>query len=329
MINLGVTSVDSIDWNQPHIEILLNEWFNVQLPYLESLKRLFLKHKNTQIVLKSGAGPFAQIFDDCDNVKIEMSYPHFPAHLLYQAFSKIDLQKKLFHDQKFYHTVSTFNGTFHSSRMLLVLYLFTSNLWNEKYCFKSKKLSCNIKTLQQWKNKGIENILKNTPLKAVKKFLESYNEIDYQRWDHVKNCITQSPIMKKTLVHLISETYAEGTQPFFTEKTFLSIVNKSIFLTLGQPNYYSVLNKSFGFKNFNCFDYSFDHEPDLLKRIESIVDQIKKLSHLSDSDKMELYHSNKPILDWNFNHFISGDWMKQCTETINQLDKIIPIVYSK
>lgn len=329
MINLGEPwrhSIDTIDWNASHIDILLYDWFNVQLPDLHKLKKAIIQHPDTKITIKSGTGPFMPIFKDCANVKTEMSWQHFPAYWLYEHCKN---NKVHTYEQKFKHVVSTFNGTWHWSRMFMILYLYQKGLWNDDYCSKSELLTCRLEKLRQWGESGLDRIIGNINRDKIHKFLLHHNEFDYNdRFDWKKNMETLSPIMKNTCINLVSETFAEGTEPFYSEKPFLAIMNKGLSLVLAQPDYYKVLDKCFGFKKFLCFDYSFDQQQDFIERIILIVDQIYSISKKSVEQQKLLYEENKDILDYNFEHFMSGKWIKQCEETMHDLDKIMNRTYN-
>ena len=329
MINLGQPwrhSIDTIDWNASHIDILLYDWFNVQLPDLHKLKKAIIQHPDTKITLKSGTGPFMPIFKDCANVKTEMSWQHFPAYWLYEHCKNNKLET---YKQKFKHIVSTFNGTWHWSRMFMIIYLYQKGLWHDEYCSKSKLLTCKLDKLYQWQGRGLQDIIGDMPTDKIKKFLLHHNEFEYNdRFDWQTNIKTLSPIMKKTFVNLVGETFAEGTEPFYSEKPFQAIINKSLSLVLAQPDYYKVLEACFGFKKLRCFDYSFDQEKNFIKRIILIIDQIKYLSRKGPHGQKSIYNDNKDILDYNFNHFMSGKWMTQCEQTMHDLDNIISRTYN-
>jgi hypothetical protein len=105
-------------------------------------------------------------------------------------------------------------------------------------------------------------------------------------------------------------------------------MNKSLSLILAQPDYYKVLETCFGFKKFKCFDYSFDEEKNFLQRIILIVDQIHDLSKKSVQEQKSIYDDNKDIIEYNFNHFMSGKWTTQCEQTMHDLDNIISRTYN-
>ena len=92
--------------------------------------------------------------------------------------------------------------------------------------------------------------------------------------------ISQDRIPKEyscALFNLIAETTVDVV--FLTEKTWHAILCSKPFLILGAPGIHKFL-KSKGYKLFdNVIDYSFDNKTDLEKRIEMLVQEIKKLEN--------------------------------------------------
>ena len=79
------------------------------------------------------------------------------------------------------------------------------------------------------------------------------------------------------LFNLIAEATVDVV--FLTEKTWHAILCGKPFLVLGAPGIHKFL-RSKGYKLFdNVIDYSFDNETDLGKRIEMLVQEIKKLEN--------------------------------------------------
>lgn len=79
------------------------------------------------------------------------------------------------------------------------------------------------------------------------------------------------------LFNLIAETTIEVV--FLTEKTWHAILCEKPFLVLGAPGFHAFL-KSKGYKLFDSIiDYSFDQEENLEKRIEMLIQELKKLEN--------------------------------------------------
>jgi hypothetical protein len=98
------------------------------------------------------------------------------------------------------------------------------------------------------------------------------------------------------LFNLVAESTVDTI--FITEKTWHPILAEKPFLVLAAPGLHHFL-KSKGYKLFdNIIDYSFDLEPDLEKRTDMLVQQLKKLENQNYSS---LYSDMKYICKHNKN----------------------------
>ena len=98
-------------------------------------------------------------------------------------------------------------------------------------------------------------------------------------------------------LNLITETHHD--LPFITEKTFNSILWKKPFIILGYPRTHQYI-KSLGFRLPSEIDYSFDTEPDLEKRIDKIIIELKRLSKL---DLNMLNNSVQECVNYNYDYY--------------------------
>jgi hypothetical protein len=65
--------------------------------------------------------------------------------------------------------------------------------------------------------------------------------------------------------------------------------------------------KSYGFKTFDRWiDESYDKEPDPERRIEMVVTELQKFSHLSVTELNLMYLEMKEVLEFNFNHLYTN-----------------------
>lgn len=86
-----------------------------------------------------------------------------------------------------------------------------------------------------------------------------------------------------------------------SEKTFYAILHKKPFLILGAPKIHKKL-KELGFLLYDgIFDYSFDDEDDVDKRIQGIIQNIKSIKN---KDYNLLYKKILPKIEYNYNRFI-------------------------
>jgi hypothetical protein len=84
---------------------------------------------------------------------------------------------------------------------------------------------------------------------------------------------------KFSFISLVSETTVQSN--FITEKTVVPILYGNLFLILAGKGFHQYL-ESLGFElYYELFDYSFDNEENLEKRIDGIVKNIKKFNDLS------------------------------------------------
>lgn len=103
----------------------------------------------------------------------------------------------------------------------------------------------------------------------------------------------------KGFVNIISE--GEVMLKDISEKTFYAILHKKPFLILGSSKIHKTL-KALGFELYdNLFDYSFDDEECIDKRIEGIIQNIKSIEN---KDYNVLYKILSKKLEKNFNRYI-------------------------
>jgi hypothetical protein len=108
--------------------------------------------------------------------------------------------------------------------------------------------------------------------------------------------------LKRSFVYLITETVCEYPYPYFSEKTWKSMLAKMPFMIVGSQYSLEKL-KEFGFKTFDqWWDESYDKLPTAKERISRIVRNIEKLSELSLVDLKKTKETMMPILEYNFKH---------------------------
>lgn len=139
----------------------------------------------------------------------------------------------------------------------------------------------------------LNNHYKKNKYELVKKIaktdLPTYGTITYldnktNEWPNITQVLDGGPISdgvlnlslyKRPLIDLVSESEYEHIR--ITEKTWKPILLGQIFLVNGAPFFYKYL-KELGFKCYDeIFDYSFDSETNMDKRIDIIIDNIQRL----------------------------------------------------
>lgn len=101
----------------------------------------------------------------------------------------------------------------------------------------------------------------------------------------------------QSFMQLVTES--DDIVAFFSEKTATPILLNKPFLVAGGAYHHRELNK-LGFVNYDeLFDYSFDVEPDMHKRYELLVRNVKRISLLSKEELSELHKQIFPKLLFN------------------------------
>lgn len=103
----------------------------------------------------------------------------------------------------------------------------------------------------------------------------------------------------KSFLHVIGE--ATTTVPFITEKTCLPILFKKPFIIMADQHFHKRL-VDLGFELYDeIIDYSFDSEPDMLKRAEAIALNVKRIT---EQNTTELYQLIKEKAQRNYDNYI-------------------------
>lgn len=135
-----------------------------------------------------------------------------------------------------------------------------------------------------FKNNFYSNNLSDTDQKLINKYLVNYS------------------FFKKSFVYIITETVADYPYPYFTEKTWKAFMYKMPFMLVGSKDSLTQL-RFFGFKTFTGFwDEGYDTLECAADRVDKIVENLKMLSMLSQTDIDNLYKEMLPILNYNQTH---------------------------
>lgn len=104
----------------------------------------------------------------------------------------------------------------------------------------------------------------------------------------------------ESFAQLISES--DTNRLFFSEKISIALITGKPFIAAAGYKIHEYLRDSLGFKLFEeVFDYSFDNEPDRIKRWDMIVENMKNLCKLSHEQLKDLTHSIRPKIIYNQN----------------------------
>jgi len=209
----------------------------------------------------------------------------------------------------------TFNGGRHVSRKLLTAITERFNWFKIDYSTKNfifnqdeiyGHVDENVHALEQFYNKFF---------KVSDQFANQMYGLDYTRFDHKHNINVLSLPITESFIHIVSETMATSFYPFITEKFLYSVSNRGLFLAYAQPGWHAQLENVFGFKPFKIFDYKFDSIANPIVRIVELFTMISKFSILDIEDWNDLYQMEFDTIEYNYDHFYSGNY-KKCLENI-------------
>jgi hypothetical protein len=205
----------------------------------------------------------------------------------------------------------SFNGSAHLSRQLLVSCLHKFGWFNPDYSSKNFVFSRdNIDGIIQ-DYCGLEDGQYNDLILTDESFGQTIYCNDYVRFRHSENIYNLEDRLRKSFVHVVSETMATSYYPYITEKFLYSVVTKGLFVAYGQPGWHEHLVKNYGFKLYTkLFDYSFDDIQNPVKRLIALMRMLKKFDMLSYNDLHDLYLMEKDTIEFNYDHYYSNGYME-------------------
>jgi hypothetical protein len=127
-----------------------------------------------------------------------------------------------------------------------------------------------------------------------------------------------------TDISVVLETVAADTKIHLTEKILRPIACGHPFLLVAGPESLEFL-KSYGFKTFSPWiNESYDAELDIVKRMELITNEMKRISNLPQEQKNQILSKLTEIASYNKNYFFSNSFSdKVQTELVNNLNSAI------
>jgi hypothetical protein len=255
----------------------------------------------------------AYIFDD----KIKKQYPDITFRYVqsiiggmgWETLAKYDIHPEI----NFKNFTCSFNGSPHVSRKLLVSILQKFGYFNTDYCSKNFSYSTEII------DGHISDFVGDNELFYRKFFIADNSEDFFQtqhsfghvRFDHARNIYNLENKLTQSFIHLVSETLATSYQPFVTEKFLYSVVSRGLFLSYAQPGWHDHVEKYYGFNKYTkLFDYRFDAIQNPVERLVELICMVSKFSTLSTHDWHDLYLIEQDTVEYNYNHYFSGDYLK-------------------
>lgn len=127
-------------------------------------------------------------------------------------------------------------------------------------------------------------------------------------------------------LEVVLETLFDDERSHLTEKSLRPIACNKPFILAATPFSLEYL-RSYGFKTFNgLIDETYDTIVDPLKRLETILKEIKRLSCLPQANKQELWEKLNVIAAYNRQLFFSNQWhesiVNEFKENLNHAKEI-------
>ena len=154
--------------------------------------------------------------------------------------------------------------------------------------------------------------------------INSFNYSDNKSFDicnPIKNIVSLENKLTNSFLHLVSETMPDSYYPLYGEKSLYSVVTRGLYVAYAGPYYHENLKNHYGFRLYDTlFDYGFDKIENPLYRLVELVTMISRYSQMSKDDWADLYQIEKDNIEFNYNHYFSGDYLK-CLERHNTPNK--------
>ena len=216
--------------------------------------------------------------------------------------------------EKFKNFLCSFNHAPSIGRHLLLAMLGQFELFDPDYCSKHFTISKDsidghVYAMEPINNRYYRKFLINFDDdfgNIISEFGDSVNSTKlYNNMPELISKLTDS------FVHLVSETLATSYYPFVTEKFLYSIVTKGLFVSYAHPGWHNHIEQYSGFKLYRqIFDYRFDLIESPIERLIALITMLLKFSKLPKDDLYDLYLMEKDTIDYNYDHYISGDYLK-------------------
>jgi hypothetical protein len=252
------------------------------------------------------------------NQQVQRQYPHIKFKWMFDAISSSmfdGFQTYRCHPRLQYHKfVSSFNGSDHVSRKLLVAALGRRGWFDPETC--SKNFSFTVDTLDghllDYLTPQQHAFYRQLFIGADSGyFFDSVYSFGHVRHQHNTNIVNLEQPLTQSFVQVVSESMATSHHPFVTEKFLYSVVTRGLFVSYAQPQWHSHLEQYFGFRKYNhIFDYEFDTIANPIQRLVALMDMLSKFANLSSHDWHSLYELERDTIEFNYQHYFSQDYLK-------------------
>jgi hypothetical protein len=222
----------------------------------------------------------------------------------------------------------SFNNTPHIGRKLLTSSMHYYGFFNPETCSKTFTLNPYevIGTLYDYVGDRAEWYKKFFDGKQLDQFYQTrYVFGPMVSRDHSRNQQHLKSKIDQSFLHLVSETMPTSYYPFVTEKFLYSVAQKGLFLAYAQPKWHQHVLYYYGFRRYNkIFNYDFDFIFNPVQRLITMLDMISKFSKLSPKDWQDLYEIEKETIEYNFEHFVSGNYLKHLEKRVSKKSTMLP-----
>jgi hypothetical protein len=212
----------------------------------------------------------------------------------------------------FKNFLCSFNGTTHVSRRLLTSALQKFKWFTPTYC--SKNLSYSTNTLDghilDYTGDNHSFYRKFFIGPDSEDFFQATYSFGHVRYDHASNIYNLEYKLTESFLHIVSESLATSYYPLITEKFLYSVVTRGLFLAYAQPSWHKHLEEHFGFRRYTkIFDYRFDSIKNPVERLIELFSMISKFSNLSSDDWRDLHLLESDTIEYNHDHYFSGNYL--------------------
>lgn len=131
-------------------------------------------------------------------------------------------------------------------------------------------------------------------------------------------------------IEIVLETLFDDERQHLTEKILRPIACGLPWILAGTPGSLQYL-RDYGFKTFDpLINESYDLIKDPVQRLHAIVNEMKRISQLSSTQKQQLFGQLKEIAEFNQTRFFSDEFFKSLLDEFNQnfktaLDTLSPL----
>jgi hypothetical protein len=270
--------------------------------------QIYAKDNNLQYKVQ-----YHQILEE----QVKQLYPNL--EITFDATWQSDCQLAHFHNYlehpeiEYKNFICSFNGSDHVGRKLLVAVLQRFGYFDTGYCsknfvFTEDKLDGHITDYVAARNQFYRKFFM---VDNSNEFFNTVNSFGHVQYNHAQNIYNLELKITQSFLHIVSESAATSYVPFVTEKFLYSVVTRGLFLAYAQPGWHNHLEKYYGFKKYTkLFDYHFDTIQNPVERLVELMTMISKFSILSSDEWRDLYLLEQDAIEYNYDHYFSGDYVE-------------------